>query len=539
MSILQSRLPRCEAGSELACRLASTRGTLSRPFADRPVTALADFIALAATCHPDGGLVPVWRDCLLDQCTPVAAFAKLRRGPFGFLLESAPAGGETWARYTYLGTEPRAAWRLRDGVVEDWTAARGWTGARAPNDPIADLRDIVRDMRPVHAPDVGALWSGAIGFFAFDVVRHIESLPSPPPRTLDAPDACFVFTDALVVIDNWRGQARVIVSVVVPPHATHEQLAALHVAATRTLDDTIARLHGPDVLQPLALDSKAPPAQPTSRYSREAFERDVARIKEYILAGDVFQVLLARRMELPHDFDSTSLYRALRAINPSPYMYHLILDGLELVGSSPELLVRVADGRITVRPIAGTRPRGRNAEEDHALAAELLADEKERAEHVMLVDLGRNDVGRLAKYGTVRVTDLMTVERYSHVFHIVSQVEGELADGSSALDAFRAVFPAGTMTGAPKVRAMEIIDELEPERRGPYAGAIGFVGAGDTRMDLAITIRTCVITRGIASVQAGGGIVHDSVPANEWEETENKARAMLTAIGRVRAATVP
>ncbi len=500
------------------------------------MTTLDDFRARATQCTAQGGLVPVWRDCLLDQCTPVAAYAKLRRGAFGFLLESAPAGGETWARYTYLGTEPRGAWRLRDGVVHDWTPEAGWHGARTPRDPISDLRDIVRGMRPVDAPELGPFWSGAVGFFAYDVVRHIEHLPHAPPRTLDAPDACFVFTDALVVIDNWRGQARVIVSVPVPAQATTDVLDALYRNAARTLDETIARLHGPDVLEPLALDAAAPPAVPTSRYTRNAFERDVGRIKEYILAGDVFQALLARRMEVPLDFNPTSLYRALRALNPSPYMYHLVLDGLELVGSSPELLVRVADGRITVRPIAGTRPRGRTADEDHALATELLADEKERAEHVMLVDLGRNDVGRLARYGTVRVTDLMTVERYSHVFHIVSQVEGDLVDGSSALDAFRAVFPAGTMTGAPKVRAMQIIDELEPERRGPYAGALGYIGAGDARMDLAITIRTCVIANGVATVQAGGGIVHDSVPAYEWEETENKARAMLTAIGRVRAA---
>lgn len=500
------------------------------------MTTLADFRSRAASCLPKGGLVPVWRDCLLDQCTPVAAYAKLRRGPFGFLLESAPAGGETWARYTYLGTEPRGAWRLRDNVVEDWTPALGWHAARTPGDPIADLRDIVRDMNPVESPDLGPFWSGAVGFFAYDVVRHIENLPDAPPGTLNVPDACFVFTDALVVIDNWRGQARVIVSVPVPPDADSATIEALHAKASQTLDDTIARLHGPDVLAPLELDSQAPAAIPTSRYAREQYEKDVNRIKEYILAGDVFQVLLARRMTLPLDFDPTSLYRALRALNPSPYMYHLVLDGVELVGSSPELLVRVADGRITVRPIAGTRPRGKTAEEDHALAAELLADEKERAEHVMLVDLGRNDVGRLARYGSVRVTDLMTVERYSHVFHIVSQVEGDLADGSSALDAFRAVFPAGTMSGAPKVRAMEIIDELEPERRGPYAGALGFIGAGDGRMDLAITIRTCIIADGVASVQAGGGIVHDSVPAMEWAETENKARALLTAIGRVRAA---
>jgi anthranilate synthase component 1 len=500
------------------------------------VTSLADFRATAARCLQDGGLVPVWRDCLLDQCTPVAAFAKLRRGPFAFLLESAPAGGETWARYTYLGTEPRGAWRLRDGVVEDWTAERGWHGARSPGDPIADLRDIVRDMRPVDARDLGPFWSGAVGFFGYDVVRHIEHLPHAPPRTMDYPDACYVFTKALVVIDNWRGQARIIVSVPVPAGASEAQLDALHAEACLTLTDTMGRLYGPEVLAPLELDANAPPAVAESNFSRDAFVQAVLRIKEYILAGDAFQVLLARRMHTPLDFEPTALYRALRALNPSPYMYHLVLDGLELVGSSPELLVRVADGTLTVRPIAGTRPRGKTAEEDTALAAELLADEKERAEHVMLVDLGRNDVGRLAKYGTVRVTDLMTVERYSHVFHIVSQVEGDLPEGSSALDAFRAVFPAGTMSGAPKVRAMEIIDELEPERRGAYSGAVGFIGAGDTRMDLAITIRTCVIANGVATVQSGGGIVHDSIPDMEWVETENKARAVLTAIGRVRAA---
>jgi anthranilate synthase component 1 len=500
------------------------------------MTTFADFRTRAAPCQDVGGLVPVWRDCLLDLCTPVAAFAKLRRGPFAFLLESAITRGENWARYTYLGTEPRGAWRLRDGVVEDWTPDAGWHGARTPADPIADLRDIVRTMHPVHAPELGAVWSGAVGFMSYDVVRHIERLPNAPPRALSYPDACFVFTDALVVIDNWRGQARVIVSAPVPAGATDAQLASLHATASATLESTIARLQGPDVLPPLTLEESAPPAVAVSRYPREAFLRDVQRIKEYILAGDVFQALLARRMEVTLDFDSTTLYRTLRALNPSPYMFHLQLDGLELVGSSPEMMVRVADGRVTVRPIAGTRPRGKTAEEDAALAAELIADEKERAEHVMLVDLGRNDVGRLARYGTVEVTDLMVVEKYSHVFHIVSQVEGALRDDSSALDAFRAVFPAGTMTGAPKVRAMEIIDELEPERRGAYAGALGLIGAGDTRMDLAITIRTCVISDGVASVQAGGGIVHDSIPEMEWEETENKARAMLTAIGRARAA---
>ncbi len=264
--------------------------------------------------------------------------------------------------------------------------------------------------------------------------------------------------------------------------------------------------------------------------------RDVERIREYIFAGDCFQALLARRIQVPLDFDTTTLYRALRVLNPSPYMYHLMLDGVELVGSSPELLVRVAGGTVTVRPIAGTRPRGLTPAEDARMAEELAADAKERAEHVMLVDLGRNDVGRIAEYGSVKVTELMGIERYSHVLHLVSEVQGRLREGLSAMDAFRASFPAGTMTGAPKVRAMEIIDEMEPECRGPYAGAVGYISAGDTRMDLAITIRTCVVAGGVANVQAGAGIVADSVAETEWAETENKARAMLMAIGRARAA---
>jgi len=299
------------------------------------------------------------------------------------------------------------------------------------------------------------------------------------------------------------------------------------------------RLRAPTPLAPLVLDRDAPPATGESTYARDKFIADVERIKEYIRAGDCFQSLLARRIALPCDFAPTDLYRALRALNPSPYMYHLALDGTELVGSSPELLVRVADEQVTVRPIAGTRRRGATPEDDERLATELLADDKERAEHVMLVDLGRNDVGRLAKFGTVSVSSFMIVERYSHVLHIVSQVDGELRAGTSMSDVLRGVFPAGTMTGAPKVRAMEIIDELEPERRGPYAGAIGYIAWGGRRMDLAITIRTCVIANGIASVQAGAGIVADSVPESEWDETENKARALLTAIGQVRDATHP
>jgi anthranilate synthase component 1 len=508
-------------------------------------SAFDSFAAQAAA----GAFVPVWREVLLDGDTPVSAFAKVRRGPFAFLLESAPAGGEQWARYTYLGAEPRAAWRLTDGVVEEWTPDAGWHGARTPADPIADLRERVAEYAPVDAPALGPFWGGAVGYFAYDVVRHIERLPDAPPRAVAAPDAVWAFTDVLVVIDNLRAQARVVAGVPVGAADAGDpaRLRALYDAARGRVDAVVARLRDPAPLPPLDLDPDAPPAAGESSTPRARFEADVERIKAYVRAGDVFQTLLARRIRVPHDFDGALLYRALRALNPSPYMLHLAMDGVELVGCSPELHVRVADGaaaapgaaagpRVVVRPIAGTRPRGRTPAEDAAMHDELLADEKERAEHLMLVDLGRNDVGRVAEYGSVAVTSLMHVERYSHVFHIVSQVEGRLPPGASALDVFRATFPAGTMTGAPKVRAMQIIDELEPVRRGPYAGAVGYIAAGDRRMDLAITIRTCVIAGGEASVQAGAGIVYDSDPGREWEETENKARAMLTAIGRVRAA---
>ena len=320
----------------------------------------------------------------------------------------------------------------------------------------------------------------------------------------------------------------------IPAAASTAERIALEAEAEQRIDAVIARLRSGPSLPPLSLGPDVAPARGVSRTSREMYLRDVATIKEYIAAGDVFQALLARRIELPHDFDSTTLYRCLRALNPSPYMYHLVLQDVELVGSSPELHVRVANDRVIVRPIAGTRARGADAAADAAAAADLMADEKERAEHMMLVDLGRNDVGRVAEYGSVQVTELLKVETYSHVLHLVSQVEGRLAPGRSALEVFRATFPAGTMSGAPKVRAMQIIDELEPERRGPYSGAVGYIAWGDRRMDLAITIRTCVIAGGRAHVQAGAGIVADSDAASEWEETENKARAMLLAIGRAR-----
>jgi anthranilate synthase component 1 len=419
--------------------------------------------------------------------------------------------------------------------VEDWTADKGWHNARKPADPLADLEAPLLASEAAAYPEIGDFWSGAIGYFAYDAVRLIENLPDPGRPGLDVPDALFLFTRSVVILDNLRSTARIVVTVPVGNDVTPATLKQLYDEAVSELKEIDDRLNQPSGLTPLKADFHATPVEGKSTYARADFVRDVERIKEYIRAGDCFQALLARRIDVKHDFDSTALYRALRAINPSPYMFHLQLDGMELIGSSPELLVRMAASRVTVRPIAGTRPRGTTANEDERLSAELLADEKERAEHVMLVDLGRNDVGRIAEYGSVAVTELMQVEKYSHVLHIVSQVEGRIPQTMTALDVFRATFPAGTMTGAPKVRAMQIIDELEPTRRGPYAGAVGYIAAGGKRMDIAITIRTCVINDGVASVQAGAGIVADSVPEREWEETESKAKAMLSAIAAVRA----
>lgn len=484
-------------------------------------------------------LIPIWREIPFDIETPVAAFAKIRRGPFSFLLESAPAGGETWSRYTYFGTEPRGAWRLRGGVVQEWLPDKGWHAERRPADPLADLEAALQRDRAEANDELsracGGFWSGAVGYFGYDVVRYIERLPDAGRDGLGVPDALFLFTGVLVVIDNLRSRAMLVASVTVPDGASGSVIARVRGDAERQLDDVEQRLQSESKLTPLAGSNAAPADEEHSSYSRQDFERDILRIKEYIVAGDAFQVLLARRISMAHDFDSTDLYRILRQLNPSPYMFHLQLDGMELVGSSPELLLRVQDRRIIVRPIAGTRRREGTPESDARLSDELRADEKERAEHLMLVDLGRNDVGRVARFGTVRVTDLMVVEKYSHVLHLVSEVQGDLRHDVSPMAALRASFPAGTMSGAPKVRAMQIIDELEPEKRGPYAGAVGYISADGARMDLAITIRTCVIANGVASVQAGAGIVHDSVPASEWEETRSKAGALLAAIGRARA----
>ena len=482
-------------------------------------------------------MVPLVRQVVLDADTPVAALAKVARPPFAFLLESL-VGGERWARYTFLGTEPREVWRYRGNRVERWTRATGWATAGETSDPIGHLAQQLRALPAVEVPGLPRFTGGAVGYVGYDVVRTIERLPRPPADTLGLPDAVMMIADSLVILDNLFGRAIVVVNVQVPTGAAAgggETLSRLYDAAELRLDELVARLGDTHHLAPLGLRDGVAPLPTVSRYPREAFERDVARILEYIKAGDTFQTVLSRRQDAAGATDPLRLYRYLRALNPAPYLFYLALDDFALVGSSPEVLVRVENGEVTVRPIAGTRPRGPTAPEDEALARALLADEKERAEHMMLVDLGRNDVGRVAQYGTVRVTDLLTIERYSHVQHLVSEVRGRLREGYDALDVFKACFPAGTVTGAPKVRAMEIIDELEPERRGPYAGAVGYVGWGAVNLDTAIAIRAAAVLRDRVAVQAGAGIVADSDPAREFAETEAKAQAVLRALALAKA----
>ncbi len=484
------------------------------------------FLALAR----DGRsrIVPVWREFLFDVDTAVTAYAKLFRPPFGFLLESV-TGGEQWARYTFLGTRPSAAWRLHRGQVSWWTPEEGWRPVETA-DPLADLDARLVARAPAYVDGLPRFWGGAVGYFAYDVVRQIERLPSPPADDLDVPDGLFLFTDTVLAIDNLRGRAMAIAAVPVEDGLPEAGLRARYDGALERIDALVRDLTEGTPPAPLALAAE-PDQDPSfeSSMTREAFEAGVERIRDYIRAGDAFQVVLSQRLAIGLEAAPFDLYRALRSLNPSPYLYFLELDGVTLVGSSPEVLVRAQDGIVTVRPSAGTGPRGRTPEEERDLADELRADEKELAEHRMLVDLGRNDVGRVAEYGSVHVPELMVVERYSHVMHLVSQVDGRLRPGVRAMDVFKACFPAGTVSGAPKIRAMEIIDELEPVRRGTYAGAVGHLSYGGANMDTAITIRTVMITGGRAYVQAGAGIVADSDPTREYEESLNKARALLRA----------
>ena len=475
-----------------------------------------------------GGMVPVTRQVVLDGDTPVTAFSKLHRGHHGFLLESLE-GGERWARYTFLATDPREVYRYRGRECSCWTEETGWKVVETDVAPLEHLGRTLRRHPPVEVPGLPRFTGGAVGYLGYDIIRTIESLPHTPPDDRDLPDALLMVADTLLVLDNLFNRATVIANVEVAAGMSAKALRQLFDEAERRIDGWLARLATPGTTAPLEIETLPTLPVPSSPYPDERFQEDVSRIKEYIAAGDTFQTVLSRRLDLAAA-DPFLTYRYLRALNPAPYLYYLHFEDIHIIGSSPEILVRVEDMEVTVRPIAGTRPRGATLDQDAALAAELAADPKERAEHLMLVDLGRNDVGRVAEFGTVRLTAFMTIERYSHVMHLVSEVRGRLRPELDAIAALAACFPAGTVSGAPKVRAMQIIDELEPVRRGPYAGAVGYLGWGARTLDTAIAIRTCVMKGSRAWIQAGAGIVADSDPASEWRETEAKARAVLLAL---------
>ena len=481
---------------------------------------LDEFRALAA----EGNLIPLYREILADYETPVSAFAKIDHGPTAYLLESV-AGGENWARYSFLGSGSSAVIREEKG---DLVLIRGKKNLRIQSrgNPLERLRELMEEYRPVTVPGLPRFVGGAVGYFSYDMVRTFEDLPALCKDSLGMPDFAFLLTDTLLIFDNVSQKIKVVANAYL--ESTKERdIRDAYRHATARIEKMIARLKRP-VRQPRQRRRRKPITF-TSNMNKADFEKMVTRTKEYIRSGDIVQAVLSQRWETQIHTTPFQLYRALRVINPSPYMYYLRVAGVELVGSSPETLVRCEDGQISLRPIAGTRRRGQTPEEDRDLARQLLADEKERAEHVMLVDLGRNDVGRVAARGSVKVESLMQVERYSHVMHIVSQVTGQLEKGKSVYDVMRACFPAGTVSGAPKIRAMEIIEELEPTRRGPYAGAVGYFGFSGN-MDMCTNIRTVVIKGRQAYSQAGAGIVADSIPEHEYEETCNKARAMMKAI---------
>jgi len=477
-----------------------------------------EFCALAKR----GNLIPVFREVLADFETPVSALAKIDRGPCAYLLESVE-GGEKWARYSFLGSGSPTVIHGNDREV---IVSSGRRRRRIPvkTDVLACLRDIMSEYRPVQVPGLPRFCGGAVGYLSYDVARQFERLPALHKDVLGLPQACFLLTDTLLVFDNVAQTIKVVANA----HVGERNNKDAYADAVRRIDGMIARLRTGRRPVSRRPPSRRPPAF-TSNMSKADFEKVVVQTKEYIKSGDIFQGVLSQRWQASIRARPFDVYRALRVINPSPYMYYLRFPEVELVGASPEVLVRCEDDLVQLRPIAGTRRRGTSEEEDRVLREELLANEKERAEHVMLVDLGRNDVGRVARPGTVRVKDFMVVEQYSHVMHLVSQVEGRLQTGKDAYDVLRACFPAGTVSGAPKIRAMEIIEELEPSRRGPYAGAVGYFGFSGN-MDTCINIRTVVVKGRQAFIQAGAGIVADSDPEAEYVETCNKAKAMMRAV---------
>ncbi len=477
-------------------------------------------------------VVPVYRRLLSDALTPVSAFRHLDSGGSACLFESV-IGGEKVGRYSFLAANPTMTLSARSNAI---TIVDG-NGSKtiSSDNPLDELRRRLKSVTAAHLDDLPPFVGGAIGYAGYDVIRYTEHLPSAPKDDRGLPDLSFAFYDEMVIFDNVNKTMVVVALAWIDREGDDRDGSSddAYRQASERVDRVVERLSSASCAAPPSdVTSPAgsiPPPTPKSNYNQSQFEAAVRKCVEYIRAGDIFQVVLSQRFELPLTVDPFEIYRTLRVVNPSPFMFFVRTPETTLVGSSPEIMCRVVDDVVTVRPLAGTRPRGATPDEDNRLAAELLADEKERAEHVMLVDLGRNDVGRVARYGSVQLSDVMTIERYSHVMHITSNVTGRLAEGKDAFDALAASLPAGTVSGAPKVRAMEIIDELEPHRRGPYAGAVGYFDyAGN--MDTCIALRTIVIQDKKAYIQAGAGIVADSVPASEYQETLSKARGLLRAV---------
>lgn len=471
-----------------------------------------------------GAIVPVYKEILADVETPVTAYIKISRNQqYSFLLESVEQA-DRLGRYSFLGANPSTIFRSKGDTVT--IVRNGRPSSFESKDPLTELRKLMQGYTPVPVEGMPEFHGGAVGYISYDEVRHFEKLPDANPDSLNVPDLYFVITDTILIFDHVNNRLKIVSNA----HVQGDPQTAYN-EAIRKIDDIEQILRKPLILTSERVHAGEVAKEPKSSFTREGFCEAVLRAKEYIKAGDAFQIVLSQRFERELHASPINVYRALRCINPSPYMTLVQFPELTLVGSSPEVMTQVHGRKCKVRPIAGTRPRGNTPEEDAALEKDLMADEKETAEHIMLVDLGRNDVGRVSVPGTVAPTEnrLMYIERYSHVMHIVSEVEGTLKDGEDAFTALRATFPMGTVSGAPKIRAMEIIDELEPIRRGPYAGGCGYISfSGD--MDTCIIIRTMVIKDGIAYVQAGAGIVYDSVPEKEFEETVNKAKALFRAV---------
>jgi anthranilate synthase component 1 len=472
-----------------------------------------------------GNLIPVYREVLADMETPVSVLMKLSSKPFAFLLESVE-GGEKWGRYTFIGSDPRAVFKVKGDEV--WIEENGKSSrSKHQGDPLKYLKELMGRYQPVPVPGCPRFYGGAVGYLGYDMVRYFEKLPASALDDLNVDDAVFLLTDTMIIFDNVRHTIKVVACAFTEEDG---ELSAIYDASKKRIDDMVALLDNHvEIRESIKHFAEKGDAAFESNMSREYFENMVRKAKDYIVAGDIIQVVLSQRFCRGNDLDPIDLYRAIRYVNPSPYLFFLKLGDMTLIGSSPEVMVRLEEKIVELRPIAGTRQRGKNEQEDRLLADELLEDPKERAEHVMLVDLGRNDLGRIARIGSVQVTQLMTVERYSHVMHLVSNVQAQLAEGRDAFDVLQATFPAGTLSGAPKIRAMEIIDELEPTRRGSYGGAVGYFSFSGN-MDFCITIRTMMIKGGRIFVQAGAGIVADSDPSREYQETVNKAEGMKQAI---------